>query len=44
MFYQSLCGLDSLAFSMHQKSAYNTVSRTQVYAEFDVVQFFIAVK
>jgi len=37
-------GLDSLAFSVHQKGAYVTASRTQVCAEFDVVWFFIAMK
>jgi len=44
LFYQSLSRLDSLALSVHQKSTYVTVSRTQVCAEFDVVWFFIAVK
>jgi len=44
LFYQGLSRLDSLAFSVHQKSAYVTASRNQVCTEFDVVWFFIAVK
>jgi len=44
LFYQSLSGLDSLTFSMHQKSTYVTASLTQVCTEFDVVRFFMAVK
>jgi len=40
----SLGQLDSLAFSVHHKSAYVTTSRTHVCAEFDVVRFFITVK
>jgi len=44
LLYQGLSCLDSLVFSVHQKSAYVTVSRIQVCTEFDVVWLLIAVK
>ena len=42
--FVGLSRLDRLAFSIHQKRAYVTGSRNQVYTELDVVWFFITVK